>query len=348
MNILFLMLLVFTPIALIAAALHVSPIIVFILSAIAIIPLAKFIGDATQALTTHTNVGLGGLLNATFGNVTELVIGILALHAGLLTVVKASITGSILSNLLLVLGTAIVAGGWKREKQKFNVTAAKAAGSMLLLATIALVIPAVFQLTLPTLHATTLMQLSVFVAVLMIIAYIAQLFFTLRTHKHLYQNEEDGATSSWSIPMCIAMLLVATVAIALVSNSLVDAITPLVTNYGWTELFIGVIVVAIIGNAAEHVSAIQAALRNRMDLALAISLGSATQIVMFVAPALVLLSLGLGHQMDLVFTLFELIAVIFAVFVTNSVIEDGESNWLEGVQLLIAYIIMAVAFFLLP
>jgi Ca2+:H+ antiporter len=344
MNVIFIALLAFTPLALGASFLHASPLIVFMLSAVAIIPLAKFIGDATNALSTHTNPGVGGLLNATFGNSTELVVGILALHAGLITVVKASITGSILSNLLLVLGTAILAGGWKRERQKFNATAAKAAGSMLLLATIGLVIPAVFQLTVPMLQEPTLMQLSVFVAVLMIIAYFAQLFFTLSTHKHLYQNEENSETSKWSVQTCIAILGVATIAVALVSNTLVNSITPL----GWTELFIGVIVIAIVGNAAEHTSAIQAALRNRMDLALAISLGSATQIVMFVAPALVLLSLVVGHPMDLVFTLFELIALIFAVFVTNSVIEDGESNWLEGVQLLIAYIIMAAAFFLHP
>jgi Ca2+:H+ antiporter len=348
MNVIFIALLAFTPLALGASFLHASPLIVFMLSAVAIIPLAKFIGDATNALSTHTNPGVGGLLNATFGNSTELVVGILALHAGLITVVKASITGSILSNLLLVLGTAILAGGWKRERQKFNATAAKAAGSMLLLATIGLVIPAVFQLTVPMLQEPTLMQLSVFVAVLMIIAYFAQLFFTLSTHKHLYQNEENSETSKWSVRMCIAILGATTIAVALVSNTLVNSITPLVINYGWNELFIGVIVIAIVGNAAEHTSAIQAALRNRMDLALAISLGSATQIVMFVAPALVLLSLVLGHPMDLVFTLFELIALIFAVFVTNSVIEDGESNWLEGVQLLIAYIIMVVAFFLHP
>jgi Ca2+:H+ antiporter len=344
-------LLIFTPLALLAAVYHASPLLVFLLSAIAIIPLAKYIGDATAELASHTNAGFGGFLNATFGNATELIVGVFALHAGLLGVVKASIIGSVLGNVLLVLGTAILAGGWKREHQKFNATAAKAGCSMLLLATIALVVPALFKDTSPQAPHITIMSLSIVVAVLMIFGYLAQLLFSLRTHKHLYRSSEEQEIlvehrPANSVTKNILILAAATIAIAFVSDTLVGSITPLVTNFGWTQLFIGVIVVAIVGNAAEHVSAIQAALRNQMDLAIGITIGSATQIVMFVAPVLVLLSLVLGHPMDLVFNLFELVAFIFAVFVTNAIIEDGETNWLEGVQLLLAYGILAVAFFL--
>lgn len=349
----FVALLVFTPLALLAAHFHVSPLLVFIFSAIAIIPLAKYIGDATEQLATHTGPAFGGLMNATFGNVTELIIGIFALQAGLIEVVKASITGSIIGNILLVLGTAIFFGGLKREKQTFNLTAAKAAGSMLILAAIALVIPAVFAVTTPAVASISLLQLSFFVSLLMIFAYVAHLIFTLRTHKHLYagehgekESEADLLAPNWKISTSIIILGLSTVAVAFVSDVLVAAITPLVTQFGWSQLFIGAILIAIVGNVAEHSSAIQAALKNRMDLALSISIGSATQIIMFVAPALVLVSFVLAKPMNLVFNLFELVSIVFAVFVVNAVTDDGESNWLEGVQLLVAYAILAVAFFL--
>jgi Ca2+:H+ antiporter len=351
MNKLFLALLLFTPLSLLAAFVHLSPILTFFLSAIAIIPLSKYIGDATQELTAHTNAGFGGFLNATLGNAPELLVGIFALHAGLLDVVKASIIGSVLGNVLLVLGTSILVGGWKRERQKFNATAAKAGCSMLLLATLALVVPALFQMTSPGISSGATMSLSVVVALMMIFAYLAQLVFTLRTHKHLYSVErEEGerAVPSWSISKSLIVLFIATIVVALVSDTLVGSIEPIVTYFGWTQLFIGVIIIAIVGNAAEHTSAIQAALRDHMDLTLNIAIGSATQVVMFVAPILVLVSLFFGqlHFMNLVFNPFELVAFVFAVFVTNAIIEDGETNWLEGVQLLAAYGILAVAFFL--
>ncbi len=351
MNKLFLALLVFVPLALLAAVFHLSPLLVFFLSAFAIIPLAKYIGDATAELSIHTNPGISGLLNATFGNAPELIVGLFALHAGLIEVVKASIIGSVLGNVLLVLGTAILAGSWKRERQKFNATAAKAGCSMLLLATIALVVPAIFQVTYSIQGsgsevAPPVMMLSIVVAVLMIFSYAAQLLFTLRTHKHLYISNEPAEEPNWTVAKALLVLAVATLAVALVSDTLVGSITPLVTSFGWTQLFIGIIVVAIVGNAAEHASAIQAAMRDHMDLAIGITIGSATQIVLFVAPVLVLLSLVLGHPMNLVFNLFELVAFIFAVFVTNAVIEDGETNWFEGIQLLVSYAILAVAFYL--
>lgn len=347
----FLGLLILTPVAIAAAYFSVSPLIVLLLCAAAIIPLAKYIGDATEDLALRTNPAIGGLLNATFGNVTELIVSIFAIHAGLVEVAKASITGAIIGNLLLVLGTAMFLGGRKRERQHFNATAAKAACSMLLLATTALVIPAIFILTAGVGYSPHVQTLSIFVAVLMMIAYAANLFFTLHTHKHLYKNEEADERSiapKWSGKKSTIILLFATVAVAVLSELLVNVIRPVVTQYGWTELFIGVIVVAIVGNVAEHLSAVTAAIKNKMDLSLQIAIGSATQVVMFVAPALVLISLLFGNPMNLVFNTFELVAIIFSVFVTNAVVEDGESTWFEGFQLIIAYIIMAVAFFLHP
>ncbi len=349
MNAVFLALLVFTPAALVAAALYAPPLAVFIVSAIALVPLAKFIGDATEDLAEHTGPAVGGLLNATFGNATELLVSFFALQAGLVEVVKASITGSIIGNLLLVLGTAMLAGGARRERQRFNATAAKAQGSMLLLATIALIIPAIFLATTSGARAAQAVEhLSVLVAAFMIAAYAASLFFSLHTHKHLYQEEGRVVAPRWSVHKSVIVLIASTIATAFVSQTLVGAIEPLIAAFGWTELFIGVIVIAIVGNAAEHLSAIQAAIKDRMDLALQISIGSASQIVMFVAPLLVLLSLLLPTPMTLVFNLFELAAIIFSVFVTNAVVEDGESTWLEGFQLLAAYVIMAVAFFFHP
>ena len=341
-------LLIFIPVTVAAEIMHASPLIMFVLSALAIIPLAKFIGEATEELTVYTGPALGGFLNATFGNATELIIGIFALQAGLIEVVKASITGSILGNLLLVLGSAIFFGGLKREKQTFNATAAKASASTLLLAVVALVIPAVFLQTsnIPTFAVVE--KLSIVVSIIMIVVYLASLFFSLYTHKHLYTEEVGKYEAKWSISKSIFILLLSTVAVAFMSETLVGSIEPLVASFGWTELFIGVVFVAIIGNAAEHFSAITVAIKGKMDLALQISIGSATQIVMLVAPILVLISLFFQSQMNLVFNTFELVSIIFSVFVVNSIIEDGESNWFEGLQLLLAYFIMAVAFYFHP
>ena len=344
----FLSLLIFVPITFVAKFMGVPPTILFLLSAIAIVPLAKYIGESTEELTIYTGPALGGLMNATFGNATELIIGIFALQAGLTEVVKASITGSILGNLLLVLGTAILAGGYNRKQQKFNATAAKAAGSTLLLAVTSLVIPAIFLQTSGTPNFQIIEQLSVAVAIIMILAYGANLWFSLRTHKHLYEEEVAKVEAKWSKTKSLTILFVATIAVAFLSEILVGSIEPLVARFGWTELFIGVVLVAIIGNAAEHVSAITVAMKDKMDLALQVSIGSATQIAMFVAPALVIISLFFQHQMSLVFNTFELVTIVFSVFIVNAIIEDGESNWFEGVQLLAAYIIIAVAFFFHP
>lgn len=349
MNKIFLVLLLFVPVTLIGEyLLHVSSLILFFLAALAIIPLAKYIGEATEELSVYTGSALGGLLNATFGNATELLIGIFAIKAGLVEVVKASITGSIMGNLLLVSGMAMLAGGWRHKKQEFNRTGALAASSTLLLAAIALVMPAIFLQTAPDVGGRIIGELSVFVSAFMLIVYVASLFFILYTHRHLYTEEVGKYEAKWSKAKSILILLFATLAVAWMSEILVGSIEPVVASFGWTQLFIGVIFIAIIGNAAEHTSAIVTAMKNRMDLALQISIGSTTQIAMFVAPFLVLISLFFKTQMSLVFNTFELIAIVLSILIANLVVEDGESNWFEGVQLLMAYAIMAVAFFFHP
>jgi Ca2+:H+ antiporter len=337
---------VFVPVAIIASFLHASPQIIFILTALAIIPLAKMIGEATEEAAYHTGAAVGSLLNVTFGNATELIIGIFALQAGLIDVVKASIVGSILSNLLLVLGFAMLFGGYGRVQQKFNATAAKAAGTTLLLSMVALVVPALFVQTHPSGPLRADEMLSVSVSGLLIIAYIAGLFFSLRTHQHLYVQDVGKFEPKWSLVTAATVLIASTLVVAYMSEILVGSIQPLVQEFGWSQIFIGVIVLAIIGNAAEHASAVLVATRDKMDLALQIAIGSATQIGMFVAPVLVLLSLFFARPMNLIFDFFELAALILSVLVVNSVVEDGESNWLEGMQLIIAYLIIAAAFFL--
>ena len=344
----FAILLAFVPITVILHYLNLSPIFIFFLSTLAIMPLAKYIGESTEELAIHTGPALGGLMSATFGNATELLISVFAIKAGLVEVVKASITGAIIGNLLLVLGFAMFIGGLKHKKQEFNKTASLASASTLLLTVIALVIPAIFLQTAPEIGKNIIQELSVFVSIFMILIYIASLLFTLFTHKHLYTEEVGKYDGKWSIIKSVLILLTATGLVAWMSEILVGSIEPVVAKFGWTELFIGVIFVAIIGNAAEHTSAVMMALKNRMDLALQISIGSATQIAMFVAPVLVLFSLFFKNNMSLIFNTFELIAIVLSVMIANLVVEDGESNWLEGLQLMMAYAIMAVAFFFHP
>jgi Ca2+:H+ antiporter len=351
MNKIFLGLLIFVPLAIIADILHANAALVFFLSALAIVPLAKYIGQATEELAARTSTAWGGLLNVTFGNATELIISVFALRAGLINVVKASLTGSIIGNLLLVLGTAIFIGGFRHKKQEFNRTAALAAGSTLFLAVTALILPALLATAAPGAGNSTVEIMSELTAVGMIVMYGASLFFSLYTHKHLYAEEGtaiEKAEGAWSTGKSVAVLLFATLAVVWMSDILVAAIDPIAQSFGWTELFIGVVFVAIIGNAAEHASAVTMAIKNKMDLALQIAIGSATQIAMFVAPVLVFVSLLFQNQMTLVFNTFELISILLSVIIVNLVIQDGETNWLEGAQLLIAYGIMAVAFFLHP
>lgn len=342
----FLCLLVFIPIAAIANFLHAPATAIFFLSALAIIPLAKYIGQATEELAAKTSASFGGFLNVTFGNATELIIGIFALRAGLLTVVKASITGSVIGNLLLVLGSAIMAGGIIRKKQIFNRAGALAGGSTLFLGVIALVISTFIPVAASLTNGTAVKWFSILIAACMIVAYLASLFFSIFTHKHLYLSDVGGENESeWSLAKGIVVLFGATIAVAWMSNMLVGTISVMAQNMGWTDVFIGVVLVAIVGNAAEHTSAIVMAIKDKMDLALQIAIGSATQMIMFVAPVFVFISLIFKNQMTLAFDALELASMFLAVLIVNIIIEDGESNWLEGVQLLISYIIMAIAFF---
>ena len=339
-------LLVFVPLAIGASFAGVSPVIVFFLAALSVLPLAKYIGESTEELASRTSPVIGGLLNASFGNATELIIGIFAVKAGLIEVVKASIAGSVIGTLLLVLGLAMFLGGCGREKQTFNKTGILAQSSALFLATIALIVPAIFFETGADAASSTVQNLSLLVSLVLICMYGASLFFSLYTHKHLYREEVGKYLPRWSTGRAAATLVVATVGVAWVSDILVNSIEPLVVRLGWSQLFIGVIFVAVIGNAAEHISAVSVARKNRMDLAIQISIGSATQMVLIVAPVLVLLGVLTGQPMNLIFNSFELVAMVLAVVIVNFIVQDGESNWFEGLQLLAAYAIMAIAFFL--
>jgi Ca2+:H+ antiporter len=344
----FLVFLVFVPLSLFAEYMRFSPVIIFILASLAIIPLAKYIGESTEEISAHTGPTLGGLLNATFGNATELIISFFALQAGLTEMVKASITGSIIGNLLLVLGMAIFFGGLRRDQQSFNIIAASTSASTLFLATAAIIMPAVFVQTSEAPQAMTIEILSIAVSVIMAVSYLASLIFSLYTHKHLFTVDAAEYNAKWGINKSVAILFASTIAVAVMSEILVGSIEPLATSLGWTELFIGMIFIAIIGNAAEHISAITIAMKNRVDLALQIAVGSSIQIAMFVVPVLVFTSYLLGKPMNLVFTGFELASIVISVIMVKSIIEDGKSNWFEGLQLLGTYGIIAVISFLHP
>jgi Ca2+:H+ antiporter len=338
------------PAAILAETLHWNAVILFFASGLAIVPLARTIGKATEELAGYVGPAAGGLLNATFGNATELIIAFFALEAGLYDVVKASLIGSILGNVLVVLGLSFLVGGWGRERQRFNSTSAGAAGAQLALAAGALVVPAVLAAT-SHLSNASVNHLSIFTALVLLVAYGAGLHFTFRTHAHLTASEHGEETQHegrWSARSAVIVLLVATVATAVLSELLVDGVKGVTVHLGWTEVFVGVILVALLGNAAEHTSAVTAASRNQMDLSLAIALGSASQIALLVAPVLVVLGALISHPLDLLFDPFEVAAMVIAVGLANLLIADGESTWLEGAQLLAVYAILGAAFFVLP
>ena len=339
----------------------------FIVSALAIIPIAGWMGHATEQLAHRMGEGIGGLLNASFGNAAELIIALMALRAGHIEVVKASITGSIIGNLLLVLGVSIFAGGVKFKHQRFNKTAARSSCTALILAAIALVIPTVFH------HSAAQhpggwtpaaeQNLSLAIAIVLIATYGAMLVFSLITHKQLFVGGEADITSAaatastddddehaavWSVGKAVGVLLGATIMVAWVSEFLVGAVEAAQHSLGVTEVFVGVIIVAIVGNAAEHSTAVTMALKNKMDLSLGIAVGSSLQIALFVAPVLVFASYAFPHRMNLEFSLPEIAAVVMAAFVTDQIAGDGESNWLEGVQLLALYLILGILFYFLP
>ena len=337
------------PIAILAKVLGWGDVALFFSSGLAIVPLARYIGMATEQLAAHVGPAAGGLLNATFGNATELIISFFALNAGLLEVVKASLIGSILGNVLAVLGLSFLLGGWGREKQRFNGVAAQANGAQLALAAGALLIPAVLAAT-TTIKGNSIEHLSIATGVVLLAAYGAGLLFSLRTHAHLFTaaQEEELHGSSWTVRRSIVVLLLATLAVAVLSELLVDGVKGVTAQLGWSQVFVGVILVALLGNAAEHASAVTAAQRNDMDLALSIALGSANQIALFVAPVLVVVGALTHHPMDLLFNTFEVAAVVISVGLVNLVISDGESTWLEGAQLSAIYAILGAAFFLYP
>lgn len=343
-------LLIFIPISIIAEFIHLSPTIIFILSALAIIPLAGLMGEATEQISFYTGPSLGGFLNATFGNATELIISFFALKNGLFDVVKASIAGSIIGNTLLVLGASMLIGGIKFKEQTFNKKVIDVSSSMLFFSVIGLSIPAIFTHTVsPELLNTKYEGLSLIVAVIMFIIYILSLVFTFFTHKDIYSvdnSEENTEEAKWSVKKSILVLAVATILIAIESELLVGAVEPMTQSIGLSEFFVGIILVPIIGNAAEHSTAIVMALKNKMDVSVEIAIGSSLQIILFVAPILIFLSL-LFTPMSIVFNVFELVALIVSVIITNKVASDGKSNWLEGVQLLAVYLIIAAAFFVI-
>lgn len=362
-------LLIFIPIAIAMRFIPAfeNPTALFIVSCLAVIPLAGWMGKATEHLAEHLGQGIGGLLNATFGNAAELIIALFALSKGLDGVVKASITGSIIGNLLLVLGVSLIAGGAKYKSQSFDRTAAGSSSTALTLAAIALLIPTVFHqvgANVPVALGgwTPLKEqyLSLGIAIVLLATYGFTLLFSLVTHKELFVgkamqgcaqevgHEEEESGENWSKGKSILILLVATAFVALISEFLVGAVEAARGALGFTEVFVGVIVVAIIGNAAEHSSAVLMAMRNKMDLTLGIALGSSLQIALFVAPILIFASYAFGRPMNLEFTLPEVIAVIASVLIAEQICSDGESNWLEGVQLLSVYAILGILFYFLP
>jgi Ca2+:H+ antiporter len=338
----------------------------FVSAGAAIVPLAGLIGKATEALAERAGAGVGGLLNATFGNAAELVIALVILARGpeLYPIVKATLTGSIIGNLLLVLGASALAGGLRFRVQRFNKTAAGVGTTLMALAAAGLLIPTLFfYLHHPGGPAPDDVRrehnLSLEIAVVLMLVYALSLVFSLKTHAEFYRGESDPSAAvagpthagpGWSLRTSIVALIVATAGVAVLSEWLVGAVEPAAHALGMNGIFVGVIVVAVVGNAAEHASAVQMAWRNRFDVSVQIAVSSSTQIALFVAPVLVFASLLTGHAqpLDLHFTPLEVAAVILCVAVVALVSHDGESNWLEGAMLLALYLILALAFYNLP
>lgn len=369
------LLLVFVPVTLVlefVMGVHGTPI--FVTASLAIIPLAGLMGRATEQLAHHVGAGLGGLLNATFGNAAELIIAGFALHAGLHDVVKASITGSIIGNVLLVFGLSALLGGLKFPVQKFNQTAASLGGTMLVLSAIGLVIPAIFH-AVADVPPSTEFTLSRDIAIVLMASYALMLVFSLRTHPHLYMGDtasaekasrgeasqvagtsgesgEDSASNQAHHPSAraaLTLLLASAATVGVMSEMLVGAIEPAAEQFGMSEVFVGVILVALVGNAAEHSTAVLVAVKNKMDLSVNIAVGSSIQIALFAAPLLVFMSYVIGPApMDLVFTPFEVVAVGLSVGIIALITHDGESHWMEGVQLLAVYVMLAMGFWFLP
>jgi len=331
----------------------------FVFSCLAVLPVAAWIGHATEHLAHRMGPTYGALFNATFGNFAELVIAIFAIRAGLIDVVRASLSGSILGNLLFVAGLAMLMGGWKRDSQKFNALGAEAQGGQLILAVAALIVPALFFRAAAQAHHPELIhQVSIGTSIILVASYALGLYFSFRTHKHRLNSYADDALAdthdeieqyeSWSVRKAVLVLLGASVLMGVIAEGLVHAVQQAGRAWGMNEIFLGFVVLAIVGNAAEHSTAVVLAMRNQMDTALNISMQSSVQIALFVTPLLVFLSYPLGHPMDLIFSPFEILAVALAVAVFSYLCLNGETNWYEGVQLLAVYAVIAVALFFLP
>jgi Ca2+:H+ antiporter len=310
-------------------------------------------GEATEHLTHHTGPGIGGLLNASFGNAAELIIAFMALRAGEIEIVKASLTGSIIGNILMVLGLAMLLGGWKRKELSFSKIAAESGSSMMVLAVVALVIPSIYAQVTQHKQPEHLESLSLDISWVLIFTYAASLVFSLKSHKHLFVPEgEDAATelegshdAVWSVRKSLAVLFVAAALVGWVSEFLVHAVGQAGTELGLGKVFMGVVVVAVVGNAAEHSTAVLVAMKGKMDLALGIALGSSMQIALFVAPVLVIAGHFMGQPLGLEFTILEVVAVMLSVGAVSLLIHDGKTNWFEGLQLLAIYAILAMAFY---
>lgn len=356
---------VFIPAAIALELAHAEPVMVFAAAALGVIPCAAVMGQATEAIAARTGPGIGGLLNVTFGNAPELIIAFFALLEGLQEVVKASIAGSIIGNVLLVMGASMLVGGWKRDKQTFSHTAANAQSAMLLLALAALMLPAVFQLVhgggLPAVgeervhFGSDLEKISFGVAIILLVTYVLGLVFSLKTHRAVFNpySDDDEAEAEaeeeehhWSVKKAALFLAGSAVLVGVMSEVLVGSISEASEDIGLSEFFVGVFVVAIVGNAAEHWVAVLVAAKNKMDLAVNIAIGSSAQIALFVAPILVLASFVVGPEpMALVFNGYELAGLLFAVLIANFVTQEGESNWFEGAQLIALYAVLGLVFY---
>ncbi|AXI08892.1 calcium/proton exchanger [Oceanobacillus sp. 143] len=353
MNKLFIILIVIgLPLSIIGSIFHWSAVMMFIIYCLTIIALAGFIGRATESLAIVMGPRIGGLLNATFGNAVELIISIFSLKAGLVGIVLASLTGSVLGNLLLVGGLSFFVGGLKYKRQSFNVNDARHnAGLLIFSVIVAFVVPEVFTHTMDNQET---MGLSIGISIVLILLYLSMLLFKLVTHRGVYQKNNESKTMNqeeevpeWSKKKAVIILALATIAVAYVSEKLVHTFSAVGETFGWTELFIGIIIVAIVGNAAEHASAIIMAFKNKMDVAVEIAVGSTLQVAMFVAPVLVLASLFFPVSMPLVFTWPELISMVTAVLLVIMLTVDGDSNWFDGLVLFAAYVIMGIGFYML-
>jgi Ca2+:H+ antiporter len=348
------LLLVFVPISIAAHFLHWSEVVIFITAGLAILPLAAWMGIATEEIAVVVGPSLGGLLNATFGNATELIIALVALKSGLVGVVKATITGSIIGNLLLVMGLSMLLGGLRHKEQEFQPIVARVNASSMNLAVIAILLPTAVDYTSTGITETTIQTLSVAVAVVLIIVYVLSLIFSMKTHSYLFDlgvadleaQEQNGEKPN--LFLWIGVLLVITLLVAVESELLVNSLEIATSELGLTALFTGVILLPIVGNAAEHATAVTVAMKNKMDLSVSVALGSSLQIALFVAPVLVIAGYFFGQPMDLDFNPFELVAVAVAVLIANSICSDGKSNWLEGALLLAAYLVLGFAFYFHP